>query len=143
MIEISLPIRLQSPNVKEHWTKTHKRNKRIAQVIGFSLRTNSELSRIVQNITMGTSGWLSGLFPPKGLKIKITLIKRGRAFDYDNFVYAMKSVRDSVSSFFFPTLAPGQADCQKCFEFHYLQEKGGSGIKILLEFFDQKGEEIT
>ena len=80
MIEISLPIRLQSPNVKEHWTKTHKRNKRIA-----------------------------------------------------------KPVRDQVCGHFFD-LAPGQADCQKCFDIHYLQEKGGSGIKILLEFFDKNGE---
>jgi hypothetical protein len=143
MIEIRLPIRLQSPNVKEHWTKTHKRNKRISQVIGFSLRTNSEVSRFASNIDIGI--FLAGFRKNEamGFKIKITLVKLGRMFDYDNMVYAFKPVRDSICSFFFPDLAPGQADCQKCFDILYLQEKGASGIKIILEFFDQKGEPIT
>ena len=139
MIEISLPIRLQSPNVKEHWTKTHKRNKRIAQAIGFTLATNSDIARIAHNMGVSTLRWFGKKKAPEGFKIKITLIKLGRAFDYDNFVYAMKPVRDQVCGHFFD-LAPGQADCQKCFDIHYLQEKGGSGIKILLEFFDKNGE---
>ncbi len=133
MIEISLPIRLQSPNVKEHWTKTYKRNKRIAQAIGFMLKTNTDLARIAQNLKKDSWPWSTKKKAPKGLKIKVTLIKRGRLFDYDNFVYAMKPVRDTTCGFFFD-LAPGQADCQKCFDIHYLQEKGGSGIKIILEF---------
>jgi hypothetical protein len=134
MIEISLPIRLQSPNVKEHWTKTHKRNKRFAQVIGFMLRTNGDLVRIAQSLKVGAWPWYGRKKPTEGFKIKITFIKLGRAFDFDNYVYSAKSLRDATCAFFFPDLAPGQADCQKCFDIHYLQEKGGSGIKILLEF---------
>jgi hypothetical protein len=140
MIIINLPIRLQSPNVKEHWTKTHKRNKRIAQVIGFSLRTNSEVSRFVTNVDVATLLAEFKKNQTTGFKIKITLVKLGRVFDYDNMVYAFKPFRDAICSFFFPDLAPGQADCQNCFDIHYLQEKGGSGIKIILEFFDEKGE---
>ena len=135
MIEISLPIRLQSPNVKEHWTKTYKRNKRIAQAIGFTLRTNTDLARIAQKIGDGTWPWSKTKKPPIGLKIKITFVRvyASKLFDFDNLVYAFKAHRDQTCGFFFD-LAPGQADCQKCFDIHYLQEKGGSGIKIILEF---------
>lgn len=139
MIEICLPIRIKSPNQKEHWTVSYKRNKRIAQAIGFTLRTHKDLARIAQMVGVTTSGWF-GKKNSTQVKIKITLIKRGRAFDFDNMVYGFKVVRDTLCGFFFPDLAPGQADSQKCFEFVYLQEKGGSGIKILLEFYDKNGE---
>lgn len=132
MIEIILPIRLQSPNVKEHWTKTYKRNKRVAQVIGFSLRTNSEVCRLRDKLFSNTKVAKNGKTSFKGFKIKITLVKLGRPFDYDNMVFAFKAIRDATSSFFFPKLAAGQADCQDCFDFDYLQEKRGSGIKILI-----------
>jgi hypothetical protein len=134
MIEINLPIRLQSPNVKEHWTKTHKRNKRIAQVIGFSLRTNFELFRFARNEGVATMIWFNDKKLAKAFKLRISLIKKGRAFDYDNMVYSFKIARDVISSFFYPGLKPGQADSKDCFIFEYLQEKGGSGIKIILDF---------
>jgi hypothetical protein len=140
MIEIDLQIRLQSPNVKEHWTKTHKRNKRIAQVIGFSLKTNSELYTIAQNVGVSTSLW----FSDKNLAnqiLRISLIKKGRTWDYDNFVFAMKPIRDVCSAFFYPGLKPGQAESKNCFEFEYLQEKGGSGIKIILNFIQKETHE--
>jgi hypothetical protein len=134
MIEINLPIRLQSPNIKEHWTKTHKRNKRVAQVIGFSLRTNSDVCRIKEEVDSHIKVAGNIKKATESFKIKIQLIKLGREWDYDNFVYGMKPVRDAACAFFFSNLAPGQADCQKCFDIHYLQQKGGSGIKILIEF---------
>ncbi len=133
MIEISLPIRLQTPNIKEHWTKTYKRNKRMKVAVGYLLRTNSELSRIAQDMGVSTSGWFKDKNAAKGFKIKVTFVKFGRTFDFDNMVYAFKTVRDTVCGFFFPDLAAGQADCQECFDIHYLQQKGGSGIKIILE----------
>lgn len=137
MIEITLPIRLQSPNVKEHWTKTYKRNKRIAQAIGFSLRTNTDLSKIAQNMGVSTWPWSKNKKPPKGFKIKITFVRvyTSKLFDFDNLVYSFKPHRDATCGYFFD-LAPGQADCQEIFEIHYLQEKGGSGIKIILEMIE-------
>jgi hypothetical protein len=77
----------------------------------------------------------------KGFKIKVTLVKFGRLFDYDNMVYSFKQIRDTVCQFLLADykLAPGQADCQEIFDIQYLQEKGGSGIKILLELVEEKG----
>lgn len=132
MIEIILPIRLQSPNVKEHWTKTYKRNKRVAQVIGFTLRTNSEVCALRDKLFSNTKVAKDKTKLTGGFKIRIQLIKLGRPFDYDNMVFAFKAIRDSTCAFFFPKLAAGQADCQDCFDIDYLQEKGGSGIKILI-----------
>lgn len=133
MIEIELPIRLKSPNIKEHWTKTYNRDKHIRQVLGYSLWADSKVSDLRNLIWRNTKVAKNKKPSFNGLKIKITLIKLGRPFDYDNMVYAFKSIRDSVCSFFYPGLAPGQADCQDCFDIHYLQEKGGSGIKIIIE----------
>ncbi len=133
MIEISLPIRLQTPNIKEHWTKTYKRNKRMKIAVGYLLRTNPDLSRIAQDIGVSTSGWFKDKNSAKGFKIKVTFVKFGRAFDFDNMVDAFKPIRDVFCAFFFPNTKLGQADSLDCFDIHYLQQKGGSGIKIIIE----------
>src|SRR5678815_1019973 len=74
MIEIILPIRLQSPNVKEHWTKTYKRNKRVAQVVGFTLWTNSEVCALRDKLWSNTKVAKNGKNSFNGFKIKITLV---------------------------------------------------------------------
>ena len=99
-------------------------------------RTNTGLARIAQQLGVSTSGWFGKKKAPEGLKIKVTFIRlyAAKLMDFDNFVYSAKCLRDTTCAFFFPDLAPGQADCQKCFDIHYLQQKGASGIKILIEF---------
>ena len=84
--------------------------------------------RLQQKVVTGTK--------VASFKIKVTFVKLGRIWDYDNMVYSFKAIRDAFCQFFFPNLAPGQADCQEIFEIHYLQEKGGSGIKIILEMIE-------
>ena len=131
MIDIKLPLRIPSPNSKEHWTKTHKRNKRIKVAVGFSLKTHRNIAKIEQFVSMNTR------VPDNTKKIVISLIRSGmRNLDYDNFVFSMKPVRDAVSSYFFPHLAAGQADGLEIFKFIYLQEKGSAGIKIFIKLED-------
>lgn len=139
MIEICLPIRINSPNQKEHWTVSYKRNKRIAQAIGFTLRTNSDLARIAHKMGVSSLDWFPNKNAAQGFKIRIQFIRSGvKAMDLDNLMFAFKHIRDVCCSYFFPKLKPGQADGLDIFEIHYLQEKGKPGIKIILDFFDKR-----
>lgn len=130
MIDISLPIRLQSPNIQEHWTKRHKRNKKMAQAIGYALNSHPAAQYARKCLWM--------LYPqdcedwgPLAPSIEVSLTRFGpKVLDYDNMVYAFKPIRDCVCSWFYPELAAGQADGIEVFKFNYLQEKGKYGIKI-------------
>lgn len=130
MIEISLPIRLQSPNVQEHWTKKHKRNKRMAQAVGYALNSHPAAHYARNCLRM--------LYPHdyedwQACKpsIEVDLCRFGpKTMDYDNLVYAFKPIRDCLSGWFYPDMEPGQADGLQIFKFNYLQEKGKYGIKI-------------
>lgn len=90
MIDWTIPIKLVSPNVMEHWRVKHQRNKMIACVL--KAKWKSEDIKIE---------------PP----CIVTLTRQAsRLFDEDNLVFAFKSIRDSLSSLLRPGYAPGQAD---------------------------------
>lgn len=111
MIEWTIPIKLVSPNVQEHWTKKHKRNKQNEWLITLKWKTEEPLIQLPCIVT------LTRLAP--------------REFDYDNMVFSLKGVRDSIADLLRPGLAKGQADNSKEIEWHYGQEKAKKqGVRI-------------
>lgn len=53
-----------------------------------------------------------------------------RELDFDNLVYAFKSIRDEVADQILPGLAKGRADGDKRISWEYLQEKGPYAVKV-------------
>ena len=119
MIEfISFPINLHvisESNVKEHWTKSHKRHK--AQK--FQVRHALLHYKVSQK-----------------LPVKITLTRCSpRGLDSDNLQSAFKYVRDAISEHFIPGKLPGRADDDLRFLWHYNQIKSGDkNIQLSFEW---------
>ena len=106
MPSLYVPIRIPSEtNLREHWSRKHKRRK--LQKAGISLiwRT-SDLSHIKPPVT-----------------IRLTRIAP-RSLDWDNLLAALKGPRDIIASLILPNLAPGQADDGHGIIFEYDQKKG-------------------
>lgn len=102
-MKITIPIRIQSPNVTEHWRVKHKRNKLHAMLI------RSELSKVAK----------------PALPCTVTLMRRGIGqMDFDNVVYALKPARDTLADWLLPGLAAGRADGDERITWHYKQEQG-------------------
>ncbi len=53
-----------------------------------------------------------------------------RELDFDNLVYAFKSIRDEVADHILPGFAKGRADGDKRITWEYIQEKGPYAVKI-------------
>lgn len=132
MITINLPIRLQSPNVKEHWTKTHSRNKRHAQVVKFLLQTNTDAQNLRQKLKDISTHQQHLTNEIKVISVSLT--RFGRKMDFDNYVFGCKAIRDSICSWFFPQLKPGQADGLDIFNFNYYQKPGKSNLTIEIDY---------
>lgn len=110
---VTLPIRLYSEaNIACHWTEPYKRK-----------REARRLLRSVWNVSP-----IRNTKPP----VEITFVRIApRTLDYDNLLYAFKSIRDVVSDLMLPGLRPGQADGSDQLKFHYEQEKSKEyGIRI-------------
>lgn len=104
MIDWTLPIKLVSPNTKEHWTKTYKRNKQIKKIIWAKWKQ--------ENIN---------IIPP--CKVTITRVSP-RAYDDDNFISSAKPLRDAIADLLCPGLAAGRADSNQDISWHYCQKRG-------------------
>jgi hypothetical protein len=77
-IRVTLPLKVQSPNVKEHWTAPYQRNK-------FNHK------KIKENLFLDK--------PKISLPCEIVLKRTGvRIMDLDNFVTACKGIKDSIAS---------------------------------------------
>lgn len=75
-IDITLPVKLTSPNVQEHWSKKSKRNK-----IYFLLLKRSFMTNTI----------------PITLPCSVFLIRKGkRLLDDDNLMFAFKGIRDTI-----------------------------------------------
>lgn len=100
---ITIPIRIQSPNVTEHWRVKHKRNKLHAMLI------RSELSKVAK----------------PALPCVVILTRRGIGrMDFDNVVYSLKPARDTLADWLLPGMAAGRADGDERITWHYKQEQG-------------------
>lgn len=110
MIKWSFPIIIRSPNVQEHWTARHNRNKIHAMVL------HSRWNKEKPNIT---------------LPCKITLTRSGtRPLDSDNLAFAFKGIRDICADMIIPGLAPGQADGDSRLSWEYKQQKGKPAVMV-------------
>ena len=108
----TLPIKVESPNVREHWSKTYKRNKVHAAIIKF-------LFRELQDVTM---------------PCKITFVRIGvKPLDDDNLVFSCKGIRDSCVAII-TGKRRGIGDDDPGFTYAYLQEKGEPSLRIEVSY---------
>lgn len=104
IIDWTLPIKLVSPNTKEHWTKPHKRNKKLSVLLSLIWQTHDH-----PNIELP-------------VLIKITRFSP-RLFDSDNFISSCKFLRDELCGLIRPEKARGHADGDGLIKIEYAQEK--------------------
>jgi hypothetical protein len=116
MIELFVDFKIQSPNIQEHWTKGHKRNK------------NNFLRLIAE--------WRK---EPRVIKVPCTVTitriytSRQKKMDGDNFEGACKNIRDRLANLIIPGLAHGRADDEDLgITFLYAQERG---VKAMFKIF--------
>ncbi len=102
--DIKIPLEIVSEaNLREHWSKGYKRHKRQKYIVRLELLAHEI---------------------PQTLPVKITLTRYApRKFDSDNLQSAFKYIRDAVSEHFISDKAPGRADDDSRFEWHYDQIK--------------------
>jgi hypothetical protein len=112
-IEKFLPIKIQTPNIKEHWAKTYKRrcDQRFWIQYFFNFFPN---------------------FKPT-LPCIVTLTRSGYPLDYDNYVYSLKAIRDALAEKITGNTCPGRADGNKEISWIYEQKYGKSGLNIKIE----------
>jgi hypothetical protein len=103
MIQVSIPLKIVSEaNIREHWTKSHKRRKSQKQIVRAVLSSHKI---------------------PTTLPVTITMIRKGKKnLDSDNLQTAFKYIRDAISEHFFPMKKPGHADDHPLFTWVYAQE---------------------
>lgn len=97
-------LKLESPNIKKHWTKAHKTNKHQAFLIKIALN--------------------AVCLPSLPLTVVIHSI-RPREYDYSNLVASCKFLEDCIADHLKPGLAPGRADGYGDIKFLHRQRKGG------------------
>lgn len=105
LIDKVVPIRIvSSANLKEHWAKKRKREKKQKIILGLLLKP------IIKNITLPVTITFTRIAP--------------RALDIDNYQYSLKSHKDYIADLLIPGLAPGRADGDERLTFVYMQETG-------------------
>lgn len=110
MLEKTLPLQIQSPNVMEHWTKRYKRNEFNHRLIRDSL--------------------FSPGLPMPALPCKIVLERKGtRNFDNDNYIFSCKGIKDSLASMILG-LKRGRDDDNAGITWEYRQVKGKPSMRI-------------
>lgn len=113
-IDWTLPILLQSPNVVEHWTQRHKRNKKIHRIL-----------------------WAKWIKEKPGILLpcKVILTRLGpRLWDEINNIYSFKGLQDSITQMIFPEKARGQGDNDPRITWQYGQQKAKTkGVRIQIE----------
>jgi hypothetical protein len=114
--EIILPVKtISEANVKEHWTKTHKRKKIQKNWVMHGMSSTKEKPRLP-------------------CQIKLTRLS-SRKLDSDNLQMAFKHIRDEIASYLIPGLAPGRADADPRLDWQYAQEKSKEQ-KIKIEILE-------
>lgn len=103
IIDLTLPLRLNSPNKKQHWTLQHKQNKINAQILWYAWAKKNTPILLPCTVT------ITRLYP--------------RIYDDDNLIASAKFLRDEISSYIFIGLARGVADGSDKIKWVYKQEK--------------------
>lgn len=103
--QIIIPGKVISPNVKTHWSKAYRNNKKHITSILWRYQIDKPHLILPATIT------LTRIAP--------------RPYDYDNLVSAFKGIRDTIASLFFPDKPPGFADSSPDLTWEYTQQRGG------------------
>lgn len=119
MIEWILPLEIQSPNIKEHWSKTYARNNRNKRILRYQWQLLDEKPN-----------------PPCSISIQrlYTPSLKGKRWDDDNMITGMKGIRDILADLLIPGKAPGQADnIEHGIKFEYDQLTARKkGVRIII-----------
>lgn len=101
---VKIPVRLVSEgNMRQHWTKAHKRKKDVQRTIILFLQPHKKPS----------------------LPCRITLTRIApRSLDMDNLATCLKSSIDCIADWLLPGMAAGRADGDVKLEFMWDQRKG-------------------
>jgi hypothetical protein len=115
VIDKTLPLKVQSPNVQEHWSKRYKRNE-----------FNHRLIKLY---------FFTGATTPQ-LPCRIKLERQGnRLYDQDNYVFACKGIKDSLASLILGKKR-GQDDDNPQITWEYKQVKGKPAMRIEISWVD-------
>ena len=105
IIPMSKFLLASEANLSEHWSKKKKRH-------------DLQKSTIRINFSLNFS-------EPPALPCLITMTRIApRELDYDNFVYSLKWIKDTIADSILHGFSPGRADGNVKMKWEYLQEKG-------------------
>lgn len=111
MIEVRLPYRMESGNIKRHHFDKSYKNK-VALLLYTSLKIAQKRIELPASVTITREG--------------------PRTLDYDNFVTGAKSLRDNIANWLRPGLAPGRADDdEELIQWDYKQRKAKDYMVIV------------
>jgi len=108
-LDKTLPLKIQSPNVMEHWTKRYKRNQFNHSLIRSRLLTPTIQIHLPCSITLERAA--------------------NRFYDVDNYIFACKGVKDSIASIIL-NKKRGQDDDNPGITWIYKQVKGKQSMRI-------------
>lgn len=101
--KILIPLKITSPNTREHWTATHRRRKKEKMIVRSYLKT---------------------ILKPK-LPVEISIVRiAARRYDDDNMIAGCKTIRDTIADWLLPGMQMGRADDDERLVFTYDQRKG-------------------
>lgn len=112
-IEKTLPLKIQSPNVMEHWSKRYKRNEFNHRLIRSQLLTPTIKIHLPCRIALERAA--------------------NRFYDMDNFIFSCKGIKDSIASLILGKKR-GQDDDNPGITWVYKQVKGKPGMRITIEW---------
>ena len=102
-LTLTLPLKITTPNTREHWSQKSKRNK-------FQSNLLTHHFKIIKDAVY--------------LPCTVTLIRQGiRPLDYDNMVYSLKQMRDTLADLLIPGKKRGVADGDPRIIWIYQQKK--------------------
>lgn len=125
-IVIFLPIKVKSPNIKEHWAVRMRRTKEQRWLT--KTKVESDLKAMPK-----TAEWVLG----DKHRLEVTLKRAGvRFMDEDNLEAALKPIRDGVADALFPNVKQANRDNHSGIQWSYGQEKAKKrdvGIYIIIK----------
>jgi len=112
----NIPLRTVSEgNNTDHWSVKAKRVRMQKKIVKIAM------AKDIKEVTL----------PCKVLLVRLS----ERELDFDNFVYSLKAIRDSICELLIPNLAPGRADGDKRIEVAYKQEKAKrTTLRVEIEY---------
>jgi hypothetical protein len=124
MIEWILPLQIQSPNIREHWTKGYKRNNDNKRILAAHWALESHKPTVPCVVSFHR------LYNPS--------LHQKRMDAEENLRMAFKGIKDTIADLLIPGMAPGQADEGHGITWHYDQVTATKkGVRIIIQSQDE------